>query len=133
VNLNDLPRWSPWPARLLGISPWEAPDRTVEKVDAEYDKDKYAGCLAFYNKAVAPECKIQITGIRPGEKLHEILISAPESRHTVELEDMYVIQPVHSWWELSNWPNGVPLKDGFEYTSDTNEGQLTITDLQKMI
>jgi len=84
-------------------------------------------------KAVAPECKIQITGIRPGEKLHEILISAPESRHTVELEDMYVIQPVHSWWKLSNWPEGVPLKDGFEYTSDTNEGQLTITDLQKII
>ncbi len=48
VDLNNLPLKSAWPARLLGLSPWTAPTRTEEKVDKEYDKDKYAKCLAYY-------------------------------------------------------------------------------------
>jgi len=48
LNLNDLPEWSPWPSRLLGMDPWRVPKRTIEKVDSEYDKDKYAKCLAYY-------------------------------------------------------------------------------------
>lgn len=82
-------------------------------------------------EAIAPECKIQIMGIRPGEKLHEILISSPEARHTVELDDMYVIHPVHSWWKSP--VDGKRLPDGFEYTSDKNERWLTVTDLRMMI
>lgn len=82
-------------------------------------------------KAIAPECKIEFIGIRPGEKLHEILISDPESRHAVELDNMYVIQPVHSWG-LQSW-EGEPLPDGFKYTSDTNEWRLTIEELQECV
>ncbi|MDD5544361.1 MAG: hypothetical protein PHX83_14425 [Acidobacteriia bacterium] len=48
ISLNDLPQWSPWPARLLGINPFSVSARTIEKVDSEYDKDKYAKCLEFY-------------------------------------------------------------------------------------
>jgi SAM-dependent methyltransferase len=51
IDINALPQWSPWPARLLGISKWNMSDRNIDKVDEEYDKDKYAKCLAFYNNA----------------------------------------------------------------------------------
>ena len=48
INLNDLPTYSVWPARLLGLAPWTTPHRTIEKIDEEYDKDKYARCLDYY-------------------------------------------------------------------------------------
>jgi SAM-dependent methyltransferase len=47
IPLNELPKWSVWPARLLGLEPWSVPVRTPDKVDKEYDKDKYASCLRF--------------------------------------------------------------------------------------
>jgi hypothetical protein len=47
IELADFPRWSPWPGRLMNLTPWSIPTRTVDKVDREYDKDKYAACLAF--------------------------------------------------------------------------------------
>ncbi len=50
INMNELPLYSPWPARLLGSAPWVVPTRDLAKVDAEYDKDKYASCLAFYHE-----------------------------------------------------------------------------------
>jgi UDP-N-acetylglucosamine 4,6-dehydratase len=84
-------------------------------------------------KAVAPECKIEIIGIRPGEKLHEALISADEAHHTLELEDMFVIQPMHPWWSQQSWPQGRPLPDGFKFTSDTNPQWLTIDQLRDML
>lgn len=49
IPLDELPAWSPWPARLLGLEPWQIPDRTIAKNDAEYDRDKYAQCLARYD------------------------------------------------------------------------------------
>lgn len=50
LTLNDLPQWGPWPGRLLGLASWSPPSRTVEKIDAEYDKDKWAKLLD-YNRA----------------------------------------------------------------------------------
>jgi hypothetical protein len=47
VPLLDLPEWSPWPARIMGIESWSAPQRTVAKAEVEYDTDKYARCLDF--------------------------------------------------------------------------------------
>lgn len=49
VALNDLPRYSPWPERLLGPDAWKQVTRDREKVAAEYDRDKYARCLAFFD------------------------------------------------------------------------------------
>ena len=48
IPLDELPAWSPWPARLLGLEPWRIPNRTLAKIDAEYDREKYAQCLARY-------------------------------------------------------------------------------------
>ncbi|MBN2374031.1 UDP-N-acetylglucosamine 4,6-dehydratase (inverting) [bacterium] len=84
-------------------------------------------------KAIAPDCEIEVTGIRPGEKLHETLVSFDEARHTVALEDMFVIQPEHHWWGSDNWSEGAPLPDGFAYTSDTNDKWLDFEDLRNMI
>jgi hypothetical protein len=50
ITLNELPHYSPWPARLLGLAPWIVPVRNLTKVDAEYDKDKYQSYLAFYRE-----------------------------------------------------------------------------------
>lgn len=75
--------------------------------------------------AIAPECSIEEIGIRPGEKLHEILVSEDEARSTIEMEDMYIIQPSHPWWTSSEYNKPSNLKDGFSYTSDNNTELLT--------
>lgn len=84
-------------------------------------------------KAIGSSCEIKIIGIRPGEKLHEVLISENEAHHTIELKDMYVIKPLHPWWGLSNWDNGKELPDGFKYESDNNDNWLTIEELKNMV
>jgi UDP-N-acetylglucosamine 4,6-dehydratase/5-epimerase len=84
-------------------------------------------------EAVAPGCDIDYIGIRAGEKLHEVLVSEDEARHALETEDMFVIQPPHSWWRRENWHNARPLPDGFRYTSDSNPHWLTREELQELI
>jgi len=84
-------------------------------------------------QAIAPGCEVEYIGIRPGEKLHEVLISEDEARHTLELEDMFVIQPVHPWWFAGNWSDGKPLPDGFRYTSDSNSQWLSVDDLRPLV
>lgn len=84
-------------------------------------------------KAIAPDCQVEYIGVRPGEKLHEVLISEDEARHTLELEDMYVIQPAHPWWRVENWAGGKPLPDGFRYTSDTNSQWLSVDELRALL
>jgi len=83
--------------------------------------------------AVAPDCKVSLIGIRPGEKLHEVLIGEDESWHAVEMNDMFVIKPLYAWWDSENWPDGKKLPEGFRYSSDSNSSKLSIKDLQKMM
>lgn len=83
-------------------------------------------------KAIAPECKIEIIGIRPGEKLHEAMIMEDDARHTLEFDTYYVIQPELSWWSKEQLGNGKNLPDGFAYTSDNNSEWLTIQQLQDL-
>jgi UDP-N-acetylglucosamine 4,6-dehydratase/5-epimerase len=82
---------------------------------------------------VAPDCAISEIGIRPGEKLHEVLISEDEARAALELEDMFVVRPLHPWWSSDNWPEGQPLPDGFRYGSDNNPQWLKVDDLRAMV
>ena len=82
---------------------------------------------------VASGCEIQIIGIRPGEKLHEVLVSEDEARNAVEVEGMYVIQPSHSWWKTGNWANERALRDGFRYASDSNTNWLTSEQILELI
>ena len=84
-------------------------------------------------ETVAPDCEVEYIGIRPGEKLHEVLVSEDEARNTVETSDMYVIQPSHPWWKLENWVDARPVPEGFRYTSDTNSQWLSTTELEQLI
>jgi UDP-N-acetylglucosamine 4,6-dehydratase len=84
-------------------------------------------------RAIAPESRIEFTGIRPGEKLHELLVSVDEGRHTLEFPDMFLIQPVHPWWKTENWTGGKPLADGFAYSSESNPQRLAPEMLREMV
>jgi UDP-N-acetylglucosamine 4,6-dehydratase/5-epimerase len=84
-------------------------------------------------KAIAPTCKIKFIGIRPGEKIHECLLTEDEARHSLEFKDSFVIKPNHPWWKKENWKDGQSLPDGSRYTSDDNDKWLTIKELKSMV
>jgi UDP-N-acetylglucosamine 4,6-dehydratase/5-epimerase len=84
-------------------------------------------------EAIAPNCKIEMNGIRPGEKIHEVLVSQDEARHTVSVDDMFVIKPEYNWWGQDNWNLGKGLPDGFVYASETNDRWLSIEELQRLV
>jgi len=81
-------------------------------------------------KAIAPEAKLNITGIRPGEKLHEVLLGDDEARQAVELDDMYVVRSQFPQAASNPAVKGKPLPDGFRYASDTNVAKLTPEELR---
>lgn len=85
-------------------------------------------------RAIAPDAEISIIGIRPGEKLHEDLLSDDEARHAIELDTMYVIQPAEASWFGYSWKDkGKPLPEGFSYTSDNNTEWLDVEGIRKYI
>jgi len=84
-------------------------------------------------ETIAPGCEVQTIGIRPGEKLHEVLVSDDESRNTLETEDMFVIQPTHPWWKAENWMHARKLPEGFRYSSDSNSQWLTRRELEELV
>ncbi len=84
-------------------------------------------------KAIGPDCDIKIIGIRPGEKIHEIMISADDARHTMELDDCYIIEPDFVWYDKKHHFKGKPVPSDFEYSSDKNDRWVTDKELQRMI
>jgi UDP-N-acetylglucosamine 4,6-dehydratase len=85
-------------------------------------------------KAIAPEASIEVVGIRPGEKLHEVLISEDESRTTIEMEDMFIVQPSQNIWFGQEWKNeGRSLPAGFRFGSDNNPNWLSVSQIREMV
>lgn len=84
-------------------------------------------------QAICPSCEIEYIGIRPGEKLHELMITEDDSRKTIEFDDYYVIQPEFVWWKSEDISGGKLLLDGFKYSSETNTQWLTIEELKELI
>jgi len=82
-------------------------------------------------KALAPECELDLIGIRPGEKLHELLISADESRCAVEQKNGFLIEPLRPWWSPRIPADAERLSDGTIYASDTNDHWLSVEDLRR--
>lgn len=84
-------------------------------------------------KAIAPECSLDIIGIRPGEKIHEVLVSEDEARETIELEDMFVLQHAATLDQPRRWSGGKPLAEGFRYASNTNPHWIRGPELQRLL
>ena len=85
-------------------------------------------------RAIAPDAEIEIVGIRPGEKLHEMMISRDESRSTIELEDRFVVEPVGHLWFRHDWSKeGQRVIDGFKYTSDNNTDWLSEAQIKELV
>ena len=85
--------------------------------------------IADMAEALAPDAEQRIVGIRPGEKLHEVMLTEDESRHAVETDWGYVIVPEYASWPMRAHPGTAPTP-GFRYTSDTNTEWLTVEDLR---
>jgi UDP-N-acetylglucosamine 4,6-dehydratase len=84
-------------------------------------------------QAIAPDCEITHMGIRPGEKLHEVLLSEDEARSALELENLFVIEPLHPWWDGLKWQQGKKLAEGFRYGSDNNTEWLKLEQLRSLV
>src|SRR6056297_1084549 len=84
-------------------------------------------------EAIAPECEQEVVGIRPGEKLHEVMIPRASSRHTIEFDDHYIIEPEYNWWQNVNHKGGKKIEEEFEYNSGNNDQWLSIEEMRKML
>ena len=88
-------------------------------------------------RVIAPECKQQVIGIRPGEKLHEVMVTADDARLTLEFHDHYLIQPSHDFWNPKHFSDshsgGKPCPDGFVYSSDRNTWWLTDAEIAELV
>jgi UDP-N-acetylglucosamine 4,6-dehydratase len=84
-------------------------------------------------KAIAPEAKLNIIGIRPGEKVHEVLISEDEARNTVERETMFIVKPPETLWKRDMHYEGKPLPGDFRFSSDTNTEWLDINGIKEFV
>lgn len=83
-------------------------------------------------RAVSPDARLEEIGMRPGEKLHEEMISADDSRRTIILKNRFVVTPVIAEWGY-NPPKGVAMTEGSAYKSDTNEQWMSESDIKKFI
>ena len=89
-------------------------------------------------KAFGEEYKYKVIGLRPGEKIHEVMIPQEESRNSIDMKDHYLIQPSLTWWNTEKFIKkikniGVPAIERFEYSSNTNEHWLSIREIKKII
>jgi len=83
--------------------------------------------------AIAPGARRKITGIRSGEKLHEILLTQEEARHAKEFGDYFIIEPEQPFWNKENFKNIDSLADGFEYASNTNDQWITGEEIKEIL
>ncbi|MBI4512454.1 MAG: UDP-N-acetylglucosamine 4,6-dehydratase (inverting) [Deltaproteobacteria bacterium] len=84
-------------------------------------------------RVISPDARIDVIGIRPGEKLHEVMIPEDEARKAVDVGDRYVILPPVEWQAPDRMVTGTPCPEGFRYASDNNDQWLNEDRLGKMI
>ena len=87
-------------------------------------------------EAVAPDCQLQSIGVRPGEKLHEEMITVSDAANTVELENEYVILPSMRLWDVDEFikvNKAVKCREDFKYNSNGNPERLSVDELRVLI
>ena len=110
----------------LSLEKMQAGELFVPKVPSIKMKDFFT--------IMAPGCAIKIIGIRPGEKLHEVLVTPEEAKHTKEYANYYVIFPEHTWWHhQEKYQDGNNLSEGFHYASHTNTEWFDEASLKRLI
>ena len=128
----------------FNITLQEGVDFVLQCLDKMWGGELYVPKIPSYRildvaEAIAPECKKEIIGIRPGEKLHEEMITATDSLNTIEFDKYFVILPSTPLWEIekfkkeSNQSIGKLCDFGMSYNSGTNKHFLTIKELKQLI
>lgn len=84
-------------------------------------------------EALAPSCRTEIVGIRPGEKLHELMIGEDDARRTRDMGGYYVLEPQQPWWDNGHLALGAPVPEGFSYRSDTNPDRLDVGQVRDLL
>ncbi len=85
-------------------------------------------------RAMREDCEFEDVGIRPGEKLHEVMVTEEDSRTTYEYDDHYIIYPDLDWWEKVNKKSGgKKVEDRFRYSSDNNQEWLSVEEIRELL
>ncbi|MDD2731837.1 MAG: UDP-N-acetylglucosamine 4,6-dehydratase (inverting) [Candidatus Pacebacteria bacterium] len=84
-------------------------------------------------KAINPELEIKVIGIRPGEKIHETLLTEEEAKHALEYDNYYIVKPENPSWNKEEVPGGRALSEGFRYSSDNNPRWFKEEEIKKII
>jgi len=86
-------------------------------------------------RVIGPDCELEIVGRRPGEKLHEVMVTEDDAQNTVEHDDFFTILPTISNWKQDEGADnsGRACPEGFRYSSETNARWLTVSELEEMI
>ncbi|WP_114095709.1 UDP-N-acetylglucosamine 4,6-dehydratase (inverting) [Thalassospira xiamenensis] len=87
---------------------------------------------------ITPNGTYHVIGVRPGEKLHEVMIPSEEARNSVDLGSYYIIQPAQSWWNVKDFrlamtELGEKVSEDFEYASNTNDHWMTQDELKQLV
>jgi len=83
--------------------------------------------------AIGPEAKREIIGMRTGERIHEIILTKDEGRHSWEFDDYFVVGPESPLWGSFEVKDGIPLSQDFEYTSNDNKHWLSKEEMRKLL
>ena len=116
----------------------EAVDLVIKAIDEARGGELFIHkCPSFkvtdLAKAMLPGCELEDVGIRPGEKLHEVMITAEDSRSAYEYDDYYIIYPELEWWEDLVVEGGKKVDDRFRYASDNNTEWLSVEEIREAL
>ena len=128
----------------FNITLQEGVDFVLKNFDKMWGGELFVPKIPSYNildiaKAIAPDCDHKIVGIRPGEKLHEEMITESDAMNTIEFDNYYVIVPSIRVWSKTKFQNqsneeiGKPCQDGFSYNSKANNHFLSVNELRELI
>ncbi|TFZ40803.1 UDP-N-acetylglucosamine 4,6-dehydratase (inverting) [Soehngenia longivitae] len=138
-GVKELPITDPRMTRF-----WMTLDDAADLVIKALEESKGGETYVFKNpsykiidvaSAMNPGGKINIVGIREGEKLHEVMITSDDSRNTYDYGNYYIIYPNYIWWSKDDYfkDGGTLIKEGWEYNSGTNSEWLDVESLRKKI
>jgi len=119
----------------------EGVDMVLHAIDHAWGGELYVPKIPSYSilevaKAVAPDCKLETVGIRPGEKLHEEMITETDSMSTYDCGKYYVIAPSVPLWNLNDWTTkfkATKVPEGFKYNSGTNSEWINFEEIRTLI